>query len=214
MRLRRHAGRVTLAELILICVILFVIGALAIPNWAVSRQKAAEARAQTALKSIVTAQGVWRQGDFDRNGSQDYWTPDIAGLYGVQQSAGKPRAAIDADTAAMDAAPAATYPGLQSHDDSGGYALIAMTTDENKSPYVEPGQASMTAAPLAGRVATNTSKYGFCAYPTGSIGNAATQFIVNEEGVVYRVEGLAAPVVPFSSVFPPTPLPLSGHGPE
>ena len=206
MRLCGHAARVTLAELILICIILLVVAALVIPNWAASRRQDAEARAQAALKRIVSAEGEWRQSDFDRNGCQDYWTLDIAGMRWVQQPDGSPCAAIDVDTAAMDAAPAATYPGLLSRGDVGGYAAIAMALDENKSPYVEPVLAPMTAAPLSGRVATSTSKYGFCAYPTGSIGSAAIQFIVNEEGVVYRSDATGpAPVITWPAAWPLPP---------
>ncbi|MEK7866733.1 MAG: type II secretion system protein [Planctomycetota bacterium] len=210
MRMRKHGGAVTLAELILLCVVLCVASALFIPSWAASRRKSAEARAQSALTRIVSAQGVWRQTDLDRNGSQDYWTLDVAGLYGVQRLTGGPCATIGADVARMDSSPAASYSGLQTQPDLGEYALIAMTSDENKSAYVELTGAPITAAPLAGRVATNTSRYGFCAYPVGSTRKVSAQFVMNEEGVVYRVEGLPAPVVSFSSACPPDP-PL-GHG--
>ena len=210
MRLGRAAGRVTLVELLLICVILAVIGALAIPNWAASRRRAAEASAQTALKSIVSAQGTFRQCDHDRNGAQDYWTIDVAGLYGIQDSNGRPVAAITAETAEMDSAPAVKYPGLRARGDLSGYVAIAMSSDENKSTYVDPTLARVTAAPLSGRIATNTSKYGFCAYPRVPSDGVVAQFVVNEEGVVYRIDGIPAPVVSYSSICPPEPFLGSG----
>jgi hypothetical protein len=81
MRPRHPRSGITLLSLLVVMFILSLWAAVQIAQNADDRRRAVELRAEVALKQIVSTEGVWRGTDSDRNGSQDYWTRDVAGFY-------------------------------------------------------------------------------------------------------------------------------------
>ena len=70
----------TLIELMIVIAIIAIIAAIAIPNLIEARKGANEAAAIGALRTISTAQSLYREGDKDGNGTFDYAT-ELAGLF-------------------------------------------------------------------------------------------------------------------------------------
>lgn len=68
-----------------------------------------ERRAQLSLQAIRIAQAVFRNSDMDRNEKEDYWTTDVAGLYGLKDKNENTIFLIDLELAAADPAGAKTY---------------------------------------------------------------------------------------------------------
>lgn len=140
---------------------------------------------QQMLQQLNSTEGVWRQTDTDRNGVQDYWTRDVAGYYYIQDAAGQELRYITEVMARADRLGLGTY-RKDNPTPLSGYWLRAMKTDEDGNPYIEEGGSVPTAVPVADHASTNTSKYGYCAYPV-EYGVAGTKtYIVNEEGVLYE----------------------------
>ena len=64
----------TLIELMIVIAIIAIIAAIAIPNLIEARKGSNEAAAIGALRTISTAQSLYREGDKDGNGTFDYAT--------------------------------------------------------------------------------------------------------------------------------------------
>ncbi|GEM_PF-4433435 len=137
-----------------------------------------EVIAQSALKQIVSTEGVWRQCDSDMNGSQDYWTLDVAGFYYRLDSTGTHLKYVDVSMARADRAGLAAY-AEERPEPKGGYWLRVMVTDETGERYRQDPDGD-------GAENTNPSKYGFCAYPVEYGVSGTMTYIINEEGVVYE----------------------------
>src|SRR5436190_1348688 len=73
MRTRANGG-FTLIELMIVIAIIAIIAAIAIPNLIEARKGSNETAAIGALRTLVTAQGLFREGDRDQNGVLDYAT--------------------------------------------------------------------------------------------------------------------------------------------
>src|SRR5262245_54736547 len=67
-------GGFTLIELMIVIAIIAIIAAIAIPNLIEARKGSNEAAAIGALRTISTAQSLFREGDKDHNGLLDYAT--------------------------------------------------------------------------------------------------------------------------------------------
>ncbi len=200
----RLVASITLKQLLVVVLVLSVLGSILVASLASGQRRAAEARAALAMEQVFSAEGVWRQVDADRNGGQDYWTRDVAGLFGVTDSANQPLRYIDGRLAAADVAPAANYRGVSAPASGTGHRVRAMLVDETGSPYVDSSLSPATAAPVAGLRCTNTCKFAFCAWLDGGLGRPPAQFIVNEEGVVYRADPSALiPMTTWPAVDPP-----------
>ncbi len=144
-----------------------------------------ETSACSALKQLVSTEGVWRQTDSDRNGAQDYWTRDVAGFYYLEDAAGQLLKYIDVRMAKADRSGLATYskdPPMPKK----GYWLCVMRADEAGTPYIDEALPAPGAKPVLDRPSTNSGKYAFCAYPAEYGVTGVKTFIVNEEGVVYE----------------------------
>jgi type IV pilus assembly protein PilA len=70
--LRSQSDGFTLIELMIVIAIIATIAAIAIPNLIEARKGSNEAAAIGALRTIVTAQSLFREGDKDGNGVADY----------------------------------------------------------------------------------------------------------------------------------------------
>lgn len=210
MRPSRPASGITLLQLLVVVFVLSVLGSLLVANIVSGRRRAIETRAQAALKQLVSIEGTWRGTDSDRNGYQDYWTADVAGFYALEDALGAQLRYVDPQIAAADVVPLLHYPRLPVYDSDLGYHVRAMIMDENWMPYVERGIPPVVATPATGKQGTNTCKFAFCAYLPGVWGTTRSQFIVNEDGVVYSAEATGAcPVTTWPNANrPPTePLP-------
>ena len=64
----------TLIELMIVIAIIAIIAAIAIPNLIEARKGSNEAAAIGALRTLTTAQALFREGDKDKNGTLDYAT--------------------------------------------------------------------------------------------------------------------------------------------
>lgn len=188
MRPRRSASGPTLLQLLVVVFVVSILGALFVSQIVPSQVRRTEVRMESALKQIVSTEGVWRGTDSDRNGACDYWTADVAGFYGLQDGNGAQLRYLDAQIAAADVAPVAKYAGLSADAHRPTYTIRAMVTDATGMPYVDPSSSPVRATPARGMKATNSSKYAFCAFVDARWGGAASQFFVDEEGVVYRAD--------------------------
>ena len=70
----RRASGFTLIELMIVIAIIAIIAAIAIPNLIEARKGGNESAAIGALRTISTAQSLFREGDKDGNGTFDYAT--------------------------------------------------------------------------------------------------------------------------------------------
>src|SRR5687767_15845594 len=69
----------TLIELMIVIAIIAIIAAIAIPNLIEARKGANEAAAIGMLRTVTTAQALYREGDKDRDGVLQY-APDLESL--------------------------------------------------------------------------------------------------------------------------------------
>ncbi len=69
--MKKNSG-FTLIELMIVIAIIAIIAAIAIPNLIEARKGSNEAAAIGALRTLNTAQSLFREGDKDRNGTLDY----------------------------------------------------------------------------------------------------------------------------------------------
>src|SRR5688572_3806154 len=73
----------TLIELVVVLAVCAMVVALALPGLMSSQRASNESGASASLKTLASAQADFRQNDRDGNKVQDFWTADVAGLYGV-----------------------------------------------------------------------------------------------------------------------------------
>jgi prepilin-type N-terminal cleavage/methylation domain-containing protein len=71
--MKKNSG-FTLIELMIVIAIIAIIAAIAIPNLIEARKGSNEAAAIGALRTLTTAQSIFREGDKDKNGVLDYAT--------------------------------------------------------------------------------------------------------------------------------------------
>jgi type IV pilus assembly protein PilA len=76
----------TLIELMIVIAIIAIIAAIAIPNLLAARKHGNETAAIGALKTITNAQSMFREGDKDGNGTNDYGTLTALGATQVIDS--------------------------------------------------------------------------------------------------------------------------------
>ena len=69
--MKKNSG-FTLIELMIVIAIIAIIAAIAIPNLIEARKGSNEAAAIGALRTLTTAQSIYREGDKDKNGTLDY----------------------------------------------------------------------------------------------------------------------------------------------
>jgi prepilin-type N-terminal cleavage/methylation domain-containing protein len=184
----------TLIELMIVVAIIAVIAALAIPSLLNARIAATETNAIGALKGLVSTEASFMQTEADGNGVKDYWTADVAGLYGLSNTAGQKIRLVDvqfadADDAALNIYAVGVEPWTAAVNDAGGipvpkagFLYHVLRTDENGSPYQEDPDGD-------GAFYTNKVKFGFEAYADHYGITGRRIFIVNEFGVVYGVDG-------------------------
>ncbi len=208
----RKNGGFTLIELMIVIAIIAIIAAIAIPGLLSSQRASNERNAAASLKTITVAEVDFRSNDRDNNKINDFWTGDVAGLYGVCPPdtdemvklleisvAGADHNAVNGGSTA----PAATattgiYAGqtfYATRSPKAGYWYRALTTDETGVTYQV---ASGSSTGLTGAF-FNTSKFGFQTYPD-SRSAGRNVFIVNEGNTIFKRGVKSSYTVPVSNV--------------
>jgi hypothetical protein len=134
-----------------------------------------ERNASASLRYLAGVEEDFRQNDRDRNGVQDYWTRDIAGLHQFKLTARSspavdliPRSYADADGAAQGSWP------------RNGYYYKAVELDETGRPYAS--------------TEVSTTKFALCAYPADYDRTGRWTFVINEAKSLYRVDTGGKPI--------------------
>lgn len=200
--MHRRARGFTLIEMMIVTALISILASIAVPSLLSSRVSANEVSCQSTMKQIVSTEQVWRQIDADRNGFQDYWTNDLAGLYGQRDALGASLRMIDVNLATSDPAGWPTYTAAPfsltgSISPKSGFFHSVMTTDEAGNPYqLDPdGDGFMT----------HPTRFAFCGYPAVYPSTGMRQHIVNQEGVVFAQDlGAVAPVTTWPASDPTT----------
>ena len=104
---------------------LAIIGAIAFPALVRSEHVGNERAACAALDSIVLAENAFLKGDLDRNGIQDYWGRDVAGLHSLNLL---PEAIAQADQNP-------SFGTARKYEPSKGYWFRALSSDGNLSGF-------------------------------------------------------------------------------
>ena len=121
------------------------------------------------LKKTMMAEFVFRAGDKDKNRINDYWTADVAGLY--RNDALTERSVAEADAAPVNSIVSKPKP-------HSGYFFRALEKDQDGHPYGKDTDRS-------GNKWHNTSRFGFCAYPSEYGKTGKRTFIGSEANTMY-----------------------------
>jgi hypothetical protein len=126
-----------------------------------------------SLRGLCTAQEEFRRVDADRNGVQDYWRGDVAGLYTLAPG-GTPLRYIELSTALADRRPLSALPQQACTHYGYWYQTLGFADERRPDP----------------------SRFAYLAVPE-TTGHEAWMFIVNHEGVPYgkRTESAKPPDV-------------------
>lgn len=179
-----------------------------------------ERNVSASLKTIAQAEADYRANDRDWNQLNDFWTGDVAGLYGivppkdspmtgdwtnrqVTQSDGKTTCIklIERSVAGADGNPLkGAYPPIEADPSpkAGGWFQV-LRVDRSSTPP-EPYQ-------IPGSYA-NPSRFGFIAYPSDHIAGLKLAFIINEHNTIFR-QWVKHDLRP-SKNWPPGPLTAPG----
>jgi prepilin-type N-terminal cleavage/methylation domain-containing protein len=207
----------TLIELMIVIAIIAVIAAIAIPGMLSSTRAANERNAATSLKTLVSAEADFRSNDRDCNKVKDFWTGDVAGLYGMTSAVlvgntDAPIKLIDLAVAGADSAPLASGAAgneycpvsqftVQSPKSGHWYYAMANDAPAGGSAYaVDTG-----GTPVMGAV-HNQGKFAFLTYPDVWRSGGKKVFMINETSAMFSRE--ISTSIKSSNLSPPT-APLS-----
>jgi prepilin-type N-terminal cleavage/methylation domain-containing protein len=207
----------TLIELMIVIAIIAVIAAIAIPGLLQSQRASNERNASASLKTLASAEADFRGNDRDGNRIQDFWTGDMAQLYGMTSVGSTEMIKLIEISLAganfcnpwpMPTAPAPgvgiTYPIQTSYSilaPKAGYWYKSLWWDEIGQLYMQETSGVNNAAGTLGTPGRNHSKFAFLAFPD-SFSSGRSLFYINEENTIFKRATL-------NSVRPPTPGPLS-----
>jgi hypothetical protein len=192
----------TLGDGLVICAILLLVCAVAIPGLMSSRRASNERQASTALKTLTAAEADFRSNDRDWNHVNDFWTGDVKGLYTMTSAevrgagtAPKDPALrlIELETAAADADPALVPAGGENMSlrtfttpaSRKGYWFAALTRDQSLKGTSEAQYKEDTGGTPPMGKCHNTSRFGFVALPD-STSEGKFIFRVNESNTIFR----------------------------
>jgi hypothetical protein len=164
-----------------------------------------ERHATVGVKTLASAEAIFRAMDSDGNLVNDFWTGDVSGLYSLNPVAGRPEFAlklIEITVAAADAAPleagaaGGKYVPIATYAERGpksGYWFQAMKRDRSVSPP-EPYPSDTGGRPAMGEV-HNNSRFGFCAFPAEYGVTGRRTIILNECNTLFWRDTGGAPVL-------------------
>jgi hypothetical protein len=147
-------------------------GAWFVPEWLRHRRAANERAGELGLAKIASAEADFRFNDRDRNGIQDFWTGDVAGLYAY--------GLIPREIAEADAAP--LVPLVPQPIPYQGHYYRALVADDSESPPVDYRQVT---DPKSGAV-HHVERFGFVVYPAGGLAPPRYMWIVCENYTCFR----------------------------
>jgi type II secretory pathway pseudopilin PulG len=198
---RRTPG-FSLGELLVLCAILLIVAAIAVPGLISSQRASNERNASTTLKGLVSAEAEFRANDRDRNGVNDFWTADVKGLFTMTPAGTSniPLQLIPRELAAADGDDT-FYPAggenlplsqFAAPETMRRYWFMALLRDMTVkgTPEVDY-RVDTKGTPRMGAV-HNPSKFGFVAFPD-SPSSGKYAFIVNENNTIFP-RALVAPV--------------------
>jgi hypothetical protein len=139
-------------------------------RWRAEQIPANERGAATSLKTLSTAEADFRANDRDRNGVNDFWTGDVAGLYSL--------GLIQREVAEADLKP--INPLVPKPIPFHGYYFVALDRDESETP---PEPLRQVTDKNSGKV-HHLRKFAFAAIPAEYKVTGRAFFIVNENNTV------------------------------
>jgi hypothetical protein len=189
----------TLVELLLLVAVLVIVGAIAITGLKASQRASNERNASASLKTLASAEADFRGNDRDGNKIQDFWTRDVAGLYGIVPVGSTDKIMLieiwvaGADFAAAGvSAPGVT--GLEEVDrdhyapaePKEGYWFQRMLTDESGNAYEcnTDGILRGDSTP-SDRSWWNHAKFAFYAFPD-TYATGRHVFFINEGNTIFK----------------------------
>jgi prepilin-type N-terminal cleavage/methylation domain-containing protein len=196
----------TLAELIIVIVVFAIALSLIVVGARSGRHASNERSSTSSLKTLASAEADFRGNDRDGNKVQDFWTRDVAGLYGVVPVGSTEMIKlIELSVAGADFAAAGTaglgVTGLEEVDlvhytvtsPKAGYWFQAMRTDEESLPY-----RTDTEGGVRQKSWWNHAKFGFYHFPD-SFSAGRNVFFINEGNTIFK-RSMAGPVKSPSAV--------------
>lgn len=136
-----------------------------------------ERLAEISLRFIRQAQETFRNSDSDRNGAADYWTRDVAGLYGLKDRSGQAIFLLDPATAQADPDGAPRY-GLTPAPKNGYYYRM-LATDPDGEPYAKDEDKD-------GQSFTNRRRFAVTAWPAQYGQTGRLTFLMGEDGRIWK----------------------------
>ena len=141
-----------------------------------SRRQSNELHATTTLKTLASAQADFRANDRDRDGANQFWRGDVAGLYALAPGGGPPIQLIQLQVAASDDRPLiARLPGA-SWKPFHGYLVRAIRHPDENPKALDPQRFAFVAypeSPSAGKsmyiIDENNSIRSYAESPPGGI---------------------------------------------
>lgn len=141
-----------------------------------------EVRAAGILRDLVDAEEDWKYQDLDRNGKPDYWTRDVTGFFAVDRTELAGKRGIPQEVALADPVGTRYYPKelKRMHPAPvSGYHFKALLMDERGWPYALDEDEDGTSN-------SNSTRYGFVAFPERWPGDGRLTFLVNQHGIVWQ----------------------------
>lgn len=191
----------TLVELMVVVMIIAILAGVAIPSMIVAMRAANERSASASLKAICAGQADFRSNDRDGNQVQDFWTGNLAGLYGILPvGSSEIIKLIDitlagADFQYHDSTPSATFGdvGLGEVPPSefmvvsqkAGFFYKALDTDQDGSPYRMDTFGINSSAGAVGTPNRNLTRFAYVAFPD-SFSAGSHAYFVNESNTVFK----------------------------
>jgi prepilin-type N-terminal cleavage/methylation domain-containing protein len=208
----RERRGITLVELIVVIVVLAIVAALTLTGLLASRRASNERHAAAVLKTLASGEADFRGNDRDGNKIQDFWTRDVAGLYGVVPVGSQEMIKlIELTIAGADFAAAGVsrlgVTGLEEVDrdrytppaPTQGYWLQRMLADETNTSYQTCTSGIIRADETVSlREWWNHAKFGFYAFPD-TYAKGRNVFFINEGNTIFK-RAMNGPVKPASAV--------------
>ena len=178
---RRPGTQFTLAQLLVLVVVIAVAGAIIIPGQAWQNINSNERSASARLKTLGTAQADFRSNDRDENQINDFWVRDVAGLYGIVGGDGRPIRLVEISMARADGTAANPWypsvPGPALPTVGYYYAALQEWTDGDGTLHAYDGGTG-----------SHTSKFGYIVYPDVHGKTGRLLFILSEENTMFKFD--------------------------
>ena len=112
-----------------------------------SKRSSNERNASTALKMLTSAQADFRANDRDRDGVNQFWRADVAGLYALVPRGSTEIQLIPISTALADARPSGIFAPYGHRKPEHGYWFRAMRHADEDPKHLDPNRFAFIAYP-------------------------------------------------------------------